>query len=393
MRSVDSAPLARGPAASAEPAPAPALRALDEALLRGLAAEHGTPLLVLDCEEVRARYAALVAALPGVVHHYAVKAFPEQAAIRALAEVGARFDAATAGELELLREAGVAPEHCIHTHPIKRERDIAEAVALGCTTFVVDNHEELAKLAPYREGVRLLVRLGFRNPDAVVDLARKFGCDGAEARRIFEQADALGLDVAGVSFHVGSQTPDASSHVEAIHASARLMAACGPSLRVLDIGGGFPVAYADGECPSIEAFCSPIREALATLPPGVEVISEPGRYLVASAVTGVTSVMGRARRGERMWYYLDDGLYGSFSGQLYDKARYPLQALGHDGPRASCVLAGPTCDGLDVIDEDALMPELRAGDLVVGRMMGAYTSASATGFNHFPKARVVAVEG
>jgi len=363
----------------------------DAARLRALAGEHGTPLLVLDCEEVRARYGALVEALPGVVHHYAVKAFPDASAIATLADAGARFDAATAGELELLRSSGVAPERCIHTHPIKRERDIAEAVALGCTTFVVDNHEELAKLAPYRDRVRLLVRLGFRNPDAVVDLARKFGCDAAEARRIFEDAESLGLDVAGVSFHVGSQTPDAHSHVEAIHASARLMDACGPSLRVLDIGGGFPVAYADAQCPSIETFCQPIREALAALPEGVEVISEPGRYLVASAVTGVTSVMGRARRGERMWYYLDDGLYGSFSGQLYDKARYPLEALVPDGERTSCVLAGPTCDGLDVIDEDALMPELDTGDLVIGRMMGAYTSASATGFNHVPKAKVVPI--
>jgi ornithine decarboxylase len=380
--SAETAPLERAFGANTVATTAPAAAsvwtrppsAADEGRLQALAATHGTPLLALDCDELRARYRALCRTLPGVVHHYAVKAFPDATVIRTLDAEGAHFDAATAGELELLRGAGVAAERCIHTHPIKRERDIAAAIALGCHTFVVDNHEELTKLLAYRDRVRLLVRLGFRNPDAVVDLARKFGCDAAEARRIFEEADALGLDVAGVSFHVGSQTPDGQSHVEAIHASARLMAACGPQLRVL----------AD-----IETFCRPIREALATLPAQVEIISEPGRYLVASAVTTVTSVMGRAQRGDRIWYYLDDGIYGSFSGQLYDKARYPLEALGRSGELRPCVLAGPTCDGLDVVDEAAMMPELEPGDLVAGRMMGAYTAASATGFNHFPRAAVV----
>jgi ornithine decarboxylase len=100
--------------------------------------------------------------------------------------------------------------------------------------------------------------------------------------------------------------------------------------------------------------------------------------------------MGRARREGRWWYYLDDGLYGSYSGQLYDHARYPIEAL-RTGEPAPCVLAGPTCDSIDVITENVLLPPLRAGDLVIGRAMGAYTWASASEFNFFPKATVVAV--
>jgi ornithine decarboxylase len=159
---------------------------------------------------------------------------------------------------------------------------------------------------------------------------------------------------------------------------------------VLDIGGGFPVDYVAPVMP-IEEFCAPIRASLAAVPPGVRVIAEPGRYIAAPAGTCVASVMGRARRDGRWWYYLDDGLYGSYSGQLYDHARYPVDSLRQDGPRSPSVLAGPTCDSIDVVAEDLPLPELEAGDLIVGRMMGAYTWASATDFNFFPRARVVPV--
>jgi ornithine decarboxylase len=142
----------------------------------------------------------------------------------------------------------------------------------------------------------------------------------------------------------------------------------------------------------IEEFCAPIRAALAALPEGTRVIAEPGRFICGPAGTVVTTVMGRAWREGRWWYYLDDGLYGSFSGQLYDHARYPIELLGPaEGPRFHSVLAGPTCDSIDVVAEDIELPELHAGDRLVGRQMGAYTAASATDFNFFPRARIVVV--
>ncbi len=140
----------------------------------------------------------------------------------------------------------------------------------------------------------------------------------------------------------------------------------------------------------IGRFCAPLRRALSKLPKSVRVIAEPGRYIVGPAAIGVASVMGRARREGHWWYYLDDGLYGSYSGQLYDHARYPVSAL-REGPPLPSVLAGPTCDSIDVIAENLMLPELRSGDLIVGRAMGAYTWASASEFNFFPKATVVAV--
>ncbi|MCS6946325.1 MAG: hypothetical protein NZM12_01770, partial [Steroidobacteraceae bacterium] len=209
----------------------------------------------------------------------------------------------------------------------------------------------------------------------------------------------LGIEVRGLSFHVGSQVPNANKHVEAIAACARLMTR-GRRDRLgafdtLDIGGGFPIDYTQ-PAPDIGRFCAPIRKALADLPSRISVIAEPGRYIVGPAAIGVATVIGRARREGHWWYYLDDGVYGSYSGQVYDHARYPVEALPQVDPGPSAeklpsVLAGPTCDSIDVIAENLMLPELRAGDLIVGRAMGAYTWASASEFNFFPKASVVSV--
>jgi len=162
-------------------------------------------------------------------------------------------------------------------------------------------------------------------------------------------------------------------------------------MAVLDIGGGFPIDYLQ-PAPAIDDFCRPIRAALAELPKGIRVIAEPGRFICGPAGFCLTTVMGRAKREGCWWYYLDDGTYGSFSGQLYDHSRYPVEPVApHAGPRMPCVLAGPTCDSIDVIAEDIPMPELTDGDLLLGHQMGAYTSATATDFNFFPRARLLTV--
>jgi ornithine decarboxylase len=160
---------------------------------------------------------------------------------------------------------------------------------------------------------------------------------------------------------------------------------------VLDIGGGFPIDYLEPAAP-IDEFCAPIREALARLPKTIRVIAEPGRFICGPAAIGLATVMGRAKRDGRWWYYLDDGLYGTFSGQLYDHSRFPVEpVLPHDATREHCVVAGPTCDSIDVVSEDIMLPELDIGDLVVARQIGAYTIATATDFNFFPRAKVLAV--
>jgi ornithine decarboxylase len=365
---------------------------LTETEIRRLAARFGSPLLVVDCEQVRRQYRALREALPGVDLHYALKPLPHASVVATLRDEGACFDLATTGEVELVKAQGIAPERCIHTHPIKRDSDIRDALRFGVTTFVADNPDEIRKFARYRKRAELLLRVCFRSPTAVCDLSKKFGCEPGAVLGLIETARRLGVRVRGLSFHVGSQATDPSKYIEAIQACTNLVAeallAGLPSLDVLDIGGGFPVPYTDAVMP-IEEFCAPIRAALAKLPKHVRVIAEPGRFIAAPAAVAVSTVMGKAKRDGRWWYYLDDGLYGSYSGQLFDHAKYPVAALRDGGELFDSVLAGPTCDSIDVIDDNIALPELEVGDLVVGRMMGAYTWASATDFNFFKRAKVV----
>ena len=362
--------------------------------IRRLVREFGSPLLILDCERVRVQFRKLQAALPRVVLHYALKPMPHAAVVRTVVEEGGFLDLATTGEVQLVRRLGVDPARCIHTHPIKRPQDIRNALDFGVRTFVVDNADEVRKFERLAGDAELLIRVSFRSPGAVCDLSRKFGCDPEDALSLAQLAAELGVTVRGLSFHVGSQAADSAKHVEAIEACARLIGAGRRAklgvLDTLDIGGGFPIDYTQ-PVQDIGRFCEPLREALARLPKRVRVIAEPGRFIVGPAVIGVASVMGRARREGHWWYYLDDGLYGSYSGQLYDHARYPVEPLKDGGERLPSVLAGPTCDSIDVIAENLLLPKLETGDLIVGRAMGAYTWASASEFNFFPKATVVAV--
>jgi ornithine decarboxylase len=379
---------------SARPRARPSIDPFQPAEIRRLVREFGSPLLILDCERIRAQYRNLKKALPGVALHYALKPMPHPAVVRTIIKEGGYLDLATTGEVQLAERLKVRPERCIHTHPIKRPEDIANALEFGVTTFVADNPDEVRKFARLTRQAQLLLRVSFRSPGAMVDLSRKFGCDPEDVLSLARLAAELGIRVRGLSFHVGSQVPDAAKHVEALEACARLMAAARReklgTFDTLDIGGGFPIDYLQ-PVQDIGRFCAPLRAAIARLPGRIRVIAEPGRYIVGPAVIGVASVMGRARREGHWWYYLDDGIYGSFSGQLFDHTRYPVEPLRTAGETLPSVLAGPTCDSIDVIAENLMLPPLKIGDLVIGRAMGAYTWASATEFNFYPKTLVAAV--
>ncbi|CCQ09200.1 Ornithine decarboxylase [Pseudoalteromonas luteoviolacea B = ATCC 29581] len=362
---------------------------------RKLVTEHGSPLLVLDGDAIRKQYSSLQKALPGVALHYALKPLPHDAVIAVLKELDGYFDLATNGEVDLVRDVGVDPARCIHSHPIKRDSDIRYALEYGCKTFVVDNICELEKFVAYKDVAKLLLRVSFRNPDTKIDLSKKFGCRQEEALTLLKQAKELGVNIIGLSFHVGSQAVNPMRHSNAVAACNQIIAeaaAQGITLSTLDIGGGFPVSY-DGKAFDIVEYCAPIREELAKLPAHIRVLAEPGRYISAPAVTSVSSVMGIAQRGDQTWYYLDDGVYGSYSGQIYDHMVYPLSFPYASGKPQLSVLSGPTCDSIDVIREDIMLPPLKVGEIVIGHVMGAYTWASATEFNFFRKANFVVVNG
>ncbi len=218
----------------------PAQDPFSEDSIRHLVQRYGSPLLVIDAERVRGQYRRLAAALPGVDLHYALKPLPHQSVVETLLAQGAYFDLASNGEIDMVRRARVAPDRCIHTHPIKRDGDIRTALAFGVRIFVVDNEDEVRKFAQVRHRAELLIRISFRSPDAVCDLSRKFGCGPEAAEELMSLAAGLGIRVAGLSFHVGSQASGPDTHVEAIRACAGLLrraAARGLHMRILDIGG------------------------------------------------------------------------------------------------------------------------------------------------------------
>lgn len=370
----------------------PGVSALQARTWRRLAARHGTPLLILDVTQVRTQYRRLTGALPGVQMFYAVKAFPHPAVITTLAEMGCHFDLASSGEVQLMRDSGVDASRCLHTHPIKSDKEIVAALDFGCTRFVADNDVEIRKLARYSDKLDILLRVSFPNPGARCDLSKKFGCTPASVGPLLELAESLNLTVAGLSFHAGSQVPGPDMHVHAVNQCVELLEThrdyANGSLRTLDIGGGFPADY-DFSGFDINEFCAPIRDALSRLPSDVRVIAEPGRFMVASSGTALASVIGHTMRGGKPWYYLDDGIYGSYNGIVTEGARYPLVPLNGEGEVQSSVLAGPTCDSFDVLSDDIALPALQVGDLVAGLVMGAYTYSTATTFNGLARAEVL----
>jgi len=365
-----------------------------EAPYRQLVEQHGSPLLVLDAAVLRERYRALQAALPGVELFYAIKSLSALPVLQVLAAEGASFDIATTGEIQLMKKVGADPKKTIHTHPIKRDQDIRDALEFGCNIFVVDNLDELHKFGAYAGKARLLLRVSFRAKQVNSDLSRKFGCTPRNIPMMLAEAKKLGVEIIGLSFHVGSQAMDSDAHVNAVQecrtyfGNAELPGA--EHLRILDIGGGFPADYS-GEGIDLKAYCRPIMQALAAYPSNVRIIAEPGRVLSAPSITAISSVVGRAKRLDATWYYLDDGVYGSYSGQIYDHAHYPITVFSDSRETGMAVLAGPTCDSIDVVMEGGELPPLELGDLVVGKVMGAYTLATASEFNSLPIPRLVTV--
>ncbi len=365
---------------------------------RALIAQHGTPLLVLDPYRVsRAVPAARVAAarLPAALRGEDVA--PSLGAARSRRS-GGGFDVATNAEIDLIGSLGLPVHRCINTNPVKKLRDIDHAYMAGVRTFVVDNPAEVQKFVGLPADIDILVRLAFRNPSAKSDLSAKFGADPADAELVVKHVLAAGVQFAGFSFHVGSQGPTAEPYGEALRATLDLIThiteTLGVPTRIIDIGGGFPVSYRE-PMPAIGEVARIIDEVLGDRRDEFTLLAEPGRFLAADSMTLLTTVVGSAVRDGRMWHYLDDGLYGSYSNVMTEDVHPPILALREvvDGvtDHEPVTLAGPTCDSADVIARDYPMPALNVGDVVVSPMMGAYTSVTSSRFNGIPATPIIEV--
>ncbi len=352
-----------------------------------------TPVLICSRRKIREKFEVLSRCLPRVEHFYAAKANFHPKIIKEVVALGMGLDVSSPGELSLAKENSLPGEKVLYTQPIKKEEEIALAREHGVKALIFDNPHEAKKIARVWKGAPVLLRIKVENPFCVVNLSEKFGAAPEDAKELLLLAKDLGLKVRGIAFHVGSQTTNPSPYFETLKIVRRIfniMAGEGLYLDLLDIGGGFPIAYRQPVM-TAESFLQPIRATLENYFPSTEIISEPGRFIVGDACYLLTRIVGKARRKGMIWYYIDDGLYGSFSGKVYDHADYPIHPL-KEGERKPSVIAGPTCDSFDVVYREAYLPEMEPGDYIVFKSMGAYTLASASNFNGLEKPKLIIQE-
>jgi ornithine decarboxylase len=357
-------------------------------------------MLTVDLATVRGSYRRLHAALPGVDLHYAVKANPSQPVLDALLDEGACWDVASPGEIDAVLAVDPDPARISYGNTVKKPVDIAHAHARGVRRFSVDCDAELDKLIDLAPGATLLVRITTSGAGADWALGQKFGCDEVTAGRLLARAVTHGHPV-GICFHVGSQQHDVTAWDEPLATTARLRAvvrAHGSDLAVVDLGGGFP-AHAADPTPEVPSFGNAIMAAVGRcLGPDVPpLMAEPGRVLVADAGTLETEVVLVSERVGRRWVYVDVGLFSGLAETMGEAIRYRITAHRDGRPlqgrTADVVLAGPTCDSVDVLYQQhrpQLPLELRVGDRLRIHAAGAYTTTySSVGFNGFAPLREV----
>ena len=353
-----------------------------------------TPYLVLDLDVVRAQLERMRSCFPAATVYYAVKANPAPAILTTLAELGADFDLASAGEMERCRALGVPTARCSFGNTIKREADIAAAYAAGLNLFAFDSAAELDKMRRTAPGARVFCRLAVENQGARWPLSRKFGCSVETACHLVRQARTDGLRPCGLSFHVGSQQTEPREWARAIGRCGEVFRSCahvGIALEFLNLGGGLPAQYRDPVLP-LEAYAETIEGALVETFGSArpEILIEPGRAMVGDAGILRSTVLLISRRPEhaaRRWVYLDAGRYNGLTETFDERIQYRLRTA-HDGSECeAAILAGPTCDSVDVIYDKAayaLPRKLALGDTIDFLSAGAYTASYASvEFNGF----------
>src|ERR1039457_4276814 len=343
-------------------------------LLLELARKHGTPLVVVDHDLLRRAYASFRRHLPKVQAYYAVKANPAPEHLRDKERQDFIWD------------------KIIYANPIK-PRETLMALNQYKPLLTYDNGEELRKIKRYAPAAGLVLRLRVPNTGSMVELSSKFGCDTGEAVDLILEAFRIGLKVEGLSFHVGSQCTNFDNFVQALNIAAAVMNEArsrGHEIKILDIGGGFPVPY-DHSVKPLNVLARKINAEIDRLfAKDIEILAEPGRFLVASAATAISRVIGKAMRDGKRCYYVDDSVYHTYSGIIFDHCQYRVKAFKRGTP-GICTVFGQTCDGMDTIAQSEELPELEIDDLVYSEDIGAYSNASSTWFNGFAPAKVVHV--
>jgi len=372
--------------------------------LKQLVDKHGTPLFVVDHREIRRNFTMFRKHLPRVQAYYAVKANPDAAIVNTLFRAGASFDVASMPEFNIVHEniknwsarrrQDFIWDKIVYANPVKDNRTLAELDPYK-PLVTYDNLAEVGKIKKYAPHAGLVLRVNVPNTGSMVELSSKFGASPGEAVDLIEAAFNAGLVVEGLSFHVGSQCTNYQNYVQALGIADGIFKEAWErgykQVKILDIGGGFPAPYDPHVRPFAELAKTLNSEFDRLFGPEIEIIAEPGRFMVATAATLVVEIIGKAVRNGKQCYYVNDGVYGTYSGVLFDHCQYHFKAF-KKGPTQIASVFGPTCDALDVVSVAEDLPvNLQLGDLLYSEKIGAYTIASGTNFNGMPLPKVVAV--
>lgn len=370
--------------------------------------EKDDAFFVGDLGDIVRKYKVWKTQLPRVKPFYAVKCNDDLGILSVLAQLGTGFDCASKAEIQKVLSLKVSPNRIVYANPCKQNSHIRYAAKSHVAMMTFDNETELHKVKSIHPDAKLIIRIA--PPDdskSQCQLGMKYGCSLKAVPRLLKTAKDLDLNVVGVSFHVGSGCYDSTAYLAAVAAARTVFDIAekqGYHMDLLDIGGGFPGQKSAKL--GFEEICGVLRPALDMYFPesmGVQIIAEPGRYFVASAFTLAVNIIAKrmiardeadgtdctANDEPKYMYYVNDGVYGSFNCLLYDHAEVEVSLMqDYSGePRFTSSVWGPTCDGLDCIKQETLLPELDDGDWLTFKDMGAYTMCAASCFNGMPKPR------
>ncbi|MGB7582621.1 MAG: type III PLP-dependent enzyme [Sedimentisphaerales bacterium] len=366
-----------------------------------LAQKHGTPLFIIDHNVIRKNYRTFKKHLPRVQAYYAVKANSNQEIIKTLFDEGASFDVASYNEfMQIYKYISHFEEKdkdfyiwdkIIFSNTIK-DRPTLKNIKRYRPLVTFDSEDELKKIREYCETAGLVLRLKVPDTGSQVEMSSKFGAEPGDAYNLIKQAFDLGLVVEGLSFHVGSQCTNFDNYTAALTITSQIFNHSrqnGYNLKIVDIGGGFPVPY-DSQVPKFGKLTAVINAECERLFPGdIEIIAEPGRFMVATSAVLVSEIIGKARRDGKIFYHINDGVYHTFSGVVYDHWIPNFRAF-RQGKKEVCAVVGPTCDSFDKISVSEQLPgNLEIGDCLFTENIGAYSTASSTKFNGFDGAKIL----
>jgi ornithine decarboxylase len=366
-----------------------------------LAKKYGTPLFIIDHNKIRENFRIFRGNLPRIQVYYAVKANSNQEIIKTLFKEGSSFDVASYNEFiqiyEQIRSLRKKEkdffiwDKIIFSNTIK-DRHTLKKIKKYKPLVTYDNADEVKKIKEHCPTAGLVLRLKVPDTGSQVEMSSKFGAEPGEAEDLIKLAFRNGLTVEGLSFHVGSQCTNFDNYSSALHITAEIFNDArkkGYNLKIVDIGGGFPASY-DSGVPRFERLAEIIESEIKRLfPADIEIIAEPGRFMVATTATLVSEIIGKAVRNGKIFYHINDGVYHTFSGIVFDHW-IPNFGAFKRGKNEVCAVVGPTCDSFDKISVSEQLPtNLQIGDYLCTENIGAYSVASATKFNGFDGARIL----